>query len=279
MSAPAVAVELPEISYFSPSFAPHLRLFRCESLRSDLTAAACARNHAEKLNEACVLCPIGAAHAGKRQPPHRSAARGRFCVRCLRTAADLRQHEGSGRLRLVGGLICVSCYNRQAEMLRGRNAKGGRPKKWSALLSPVSMVYTRDVDGVRRVGLLKLDLAVGPTEALLTACRRHDEPVSGSWTPASIPPEVLSRLASVVRCPGNSELRGWHQTDHACASCCGPVLRWVGGDEFCCASCGHSGSGSIESTCACGVADLECHRNESPGPGRWSRVLVRVRGG
>jgi hypothetical protein len=30
---------------------------------------------------------------------------------------------------MVGGLVCVSCYNRAAEAKRGRNAKGAKPKK------------------------------------------------------------------------------------------------------------------------------------------------------
>jgi hypothetical protein len=37
---------------------------------------------------------------------------------------------GATGQRLIHDIICVSCYNRIAEALRGRNARGKPPTKW-----------------------------------------------------------------------------------------------------------------------------------------------------
>ena len=63
----------------------------------------------------CVKCPVGRAHAGAEHTPmarHKS----RLCVRC-----------GCTFMRIIGGCLCVSCYNRQREALANKNAKGGTP--------------------------------------------------------------------------------------------------------------------------------------------------------
>ncbi|TAN25870.1 MAG: hypothetical protein EPN31_14440 [Castellaniella sp.] len=36
-------------------------------------------------------------------------------------------------MRLIHKHLCVSCYNRQREVLVGKNAKGSSPVKWQAL--------------------------------------------------------------------------------------------------------------------------------------------------
>lgn len=95
-------------------------LFACPRHAGDLriTPATCARMyrraiHAERFDPItlCLGCPIGAAHAGETiprvedipQPPKN------LCCRC-----------GATDRRLVRGQICVSCYNREREALRGR---------------------------------------------------------------------------------------------------------------------------------------------------------------
>jgi hypothetical protein len=40
-------------------------------------------------------------------------------------------------MRLVRGhTICVSCYNREREVVHGANSKGGMPRKWAGLHRP-----------------------------------------------------------------------------------------------------------------------------------------------
>jgi hypothetical protein len=66
--------------------------------------------------EKCRDCRIGAAHAGERHI-HRSAIFDMaICPRCRR-----------GGARMIGGRLCVSCYNREREFKIGKNAKGTRP--------------------------------------------------------------------------------------------------------------------------------------------------------
>lgn len=61
----------------------------------------------------CRGCEVGARHAGAADKP---VPRARRCSRC-----------GDGGIKIVGGIICVSCYNRQAEFAKGCNGKGKAP--------------------------------------------------------------------------------------------------------------------------------------------------------
>lgn len=83
-------------------------------------------------------CSIGAAHAGERHIERSSFYGSNICPRC---------HKGTTR-RLVGGLLCIGCYNRQREYLNGRNAKGTRPVKLKALYR-VPVRYAVDAAGSR----------------------------------------------------------------------------------------------------------------------------------
>lgn len=83
-----------------------------------LSTASCARSYkagksAEPWETAhhCLGCEIGARHAGEKiivVPPPRHV-----CVRC-----------GTHSRRLVGKLVCISCFNRQREYIIGANARG-----------------------------------------------------------------------------------------------------------------------------------------------------------
>jgi hypothetical protein len=83
-----------------------------------LTPAACARSwtQAQRLAPdlrpgiACSTCPVGAANAGQAPAPERPMN----CAWCGR----------SHRRLVLGGLLCVSCYNRLRELCRGKNARG-----------------------------------------------------------------------------------------------------------------------------------------------------------
>jgi hypothetical protein len=95
--------------------------FRCERLRGSLSVASCAqrwRTAKDPKNEVygmCRGCPIGAAHAG--QVCDNPEQGRKVCVRCDEPTT-----------RLIHGLYCPSCINRQYEVEKGRNGKGTAPQ-------------------------------------------------------------------------------------------------------------------------------------------------------
>lgn len=102
------------------------QFFRCDRLRATLSVDACAANWRagnddnDERRMACRSCPIGAMHAGA-QDASLSPLKGTLiCSRC---------HRQSSRGWLIGKWLCVSCWNREREWVRGRNAKGNRPTK------------------------------------------------------------------------------------------------------------------------------------------------------
>lgn len=118
----------PDVGYWRPD-GVSFEMFRCTTWRASLSMAACARRwedaqvakgeRAEELR-LCRQCHFGARHAGRPSIIERAQNFGsNVCVRCER---------GSGR-RLVGKTLCISCYNRQQEWIRGANGKGSKPVK------------------------------------------------------------------------------------------------------------------------------------------------------
>lgn len=103
------------------------RYFRCDAMRASLAETRCASMYREAKRlpsgacsslEKCIGCEIGALHAGDENVQRKTSAVGALtCARC-------REHTA----RLVVGGICVSCYNRQREVEKGRNAKGVPPR-------------------------------------------------------------------------------------------------------------------------------------------------------
>ena len=114
---PPLALQSQPVIYFAPAYAPHLQLFRCHAQHMDLSREACASFHLRRHTVACARCPIGAHHAGRRAPAE-TATRNE-CVRCQRQ---------DGARRLIHGRICVSCFNRQGEVIRGYDRKGNVPR-------------------------------------------------------------------------------------------------------------------------------------------------------
>jgi hypothetical protein len=111
-------MEHPAVQYETKEGLPG-EYFRCERLRGSLSMASCAqrwRTAKDPKNEVYGMrrgCPIGAAHAGEPlapKPDHKT------CVRCNRSS-----------FRLVRGMLCPSCANRQYEVEKGRNGKGTPP--------------------------------------------------------------------------------------------------------------------------------------------------------
>lgn len=115
-----------------------LLVFDCQKLNASLSAASCAKSFLHQQNFACMGCATGRRHAGRRPLPlprkHYGAFEdiGRFplaqliakkCTRC-----------GDAVPRLIANIICITCYNRQAEVVKGRNGKGRFPRVVAAHL-------------------------------------------------------------------------------------------------------------------------------------------------
>jgi hypothetical protein len=147
---------------------PGLRLFRCEPLHADLTATSCARNFITATNFQCARCQIGAQHAQTSAPQAPAIGRSGFkvgrlepqppCVRC--GARTLR--------RLVFKTLCVSCHNRERELLRGVNAKGGPPRRAASRLHRARCLLDRNGDAE----IVDLPFCTGPREAAEVISRR-----------------------------------------------------------------------------------------------------------
>lgn len=114
--------------YFERAELPGQKFFRCERLRATLTVKSCAdmwrggnQENLERLQR-CRLCPVGAVHAGETAASMSPLMGQTVCARC---------HEGA--TRLIGKHLCVSCYNRQLEFIKGANGKGTKPSKMRPL--------------------------------------------------------------------------------------------------------------------------------------------------
>jgi hypothetical protein len=178
------------VTYFESEGVPG-QYFAC-SHYGTMSTTACARNFTEAPQsikrgrlQHCLGCSIGRKHAGgdDRPEPAPAASSIVYRIACVRCRRDGRT-SGSrliGRLRLVRrGSICVSCFNREREVIFGANAKGARPKKWANLfLSRVTYVSPS-----RAVCEVHPDPIVDRIELALTMIRRgHDRGVAWSRPP------------------------------------------------------------------------------------------------
>jgi hypothetical protein len=98
------------------------QFFPCDQQRSTISTEACAANwrKARDLPAGypgalfpCVGCKVGAAHAGEEVVERSRLFGSDLCARCRR-----------GGMRVIGGKLCVSCWNRNMEYQKGRNSKG-----------------------------------------------------------------------------------------------------------------------------------------------------------
>lgn len=141
-----------QVVYFERAELPGRQFFRCDRMRATLSTDAC-QGMWRKANgdggdggerEACLRCPLGAQHAGAIDANLSSLHLAKLCARCHRPAS-----------RLINGMVCVSCMNRQYEFLRGRNAKGTIPTmkplcrrrvRFTAGGEPCSLVVQHSLD-------------------------------------------------------------------------------------------------------------------------------------
>lgn len=103
--------------------------FRCDKMSATITVASCSRMWAQANEKGkkqdpcdrlhhCQLCPIGAKHSGVDLVISSPLYGARICSRCNKPSR-----------RLINDEYCPSCYNRQREVLIGRNGKGTKPVK------------------------------------------------------------------------------------------------------------------------------------------------------
>ena len=144
------------VTYFQIAGAPG-EYFACTPLRATLSTRACAQMYQRESRTRsgqhphCRGCEVGALHAGERAPTPLYGSL--ICPRCAR-----------GSTRLVRGL-CVSCINRQYEVVRGRNARGGAGPRLQ--LAPLEVVLY-DGDSVVHA---RSGLASGRMEVVWRALR------------------------------------------------------------------------------------------------------------
>jgi uncharacterized Fe-S cluster-containing radical SAM superfamily protein len=79
---------------------------------------------------------------------------------------------------MVGGRLCVSCYNRMRELRAGRNSKGNPPIRVAARLHDVALVVTT-AEVVHRVTAAGV---AGPVEVMLARAREARAPISFGWS-------------------------------------------------------------------------------------------------
>lgn len=111
------------IRYFEIPEMPGKPMFQCEKRRASLLTTSCSKMWAEGNRKGsddrfwlCKGCSIGAHHAGVGDSTLSPIYAAPVCARC-----------GVGATRLIHGHLCVSCYNRSLEYLKGRNARGNAP--------------------------------------------------------------------------------------------------------------------------------------------------------
>lgn len=156
--------------------------FRCDRRRAKLSIPACSKmwnaaqdatgHDAERL-EVCRACPIGAAHAGKRVIARSKLYGASICPRCRK-----------GATRMINDTRCISCYNREREILAGRNARGGMPSKLRKLY-PFEVAYAIDGVAFRH----RSDRAVDLMEPMIDVLRKTKGNVVFSFSPKLIFPQ------------------------------------------------------------------------------------------
>ncbi|MEN9374480.1 MAG: hypothetical protein RIR79_2032 [Pseudomonadota bacterium] len=128
-------------------------VFHCERMRANITLKACIQCH-KNHRDACKGCPIGEQHdntVGIHALPsahyasvfvngniRKNPARPDYfqCVRCKRKTP-----------KIIAYGLCVSCFNRHAEVCKGVNAKGKYPHQIAANLNTITALVTGFVTG------------------------------------------------------------------------------------------------------------------------------------
>lgn len=192
------------VTYFKMDGAPG-DYFTCGRYGT-MSVGACGRNFTAAPKEArqrgrlegCIGCATGACHASgavitqaqetaaviapAKPLTYVQTSHMTVCVRCRRGGSADTESRLIGRMRLVRAhTLCLSCYNREREVIHGRNAKGARPKKWKGLFT-IWVTYGT-ATAVRRERFAQP--VNDHLEAALTVLRRDDRPAFIGWTPSA----------------------------------------------------------------------------------------------
>jgi len=171
---PAFAQSLAEVHFQPHTDFASLQVFTCDRLSCVLTKEACAANYTRSNAPiSCKGCPIGAAHAGDApmvtgRHTNAEAAIGLSCIRCERNERTATRYIGRFRLTRARTL-CLNCFNREREVVRGYNAKGAAPVRWAHLKQ--ATVTIQDAAGDRKT--LDIGLRSGRDECERFVARIH----------------------------------------------------------------------------------------------------------
>ncbi len=171
-----------------------LVMMRCQRRSVTLTESGCAASWEAARKKRpepwegrwhCRSCALGAEKAGKPLPQTAVAADALSCLcpRCFRPAS-----------RLINGHLCVSCYNRDREVARGRNAKGGVPRLTAKLHNLTILVV--EEGAVRRE---TLDRVTGSQEAMIMLAKRARRPMAFGRPIHPIVPVALTPLSEAMQ--------------------------------------------------------------------------------
>lgn len=155
--------------------------FHCPSGMGSLSVSACAGNYAlamspkglkEGRRVTCRACPVGAQHSGL---PCGSGSESRFVgsMICARCHSEAR--------RLIRGSICIGCYNREREVLIGRNAKGGIPSRCRSVFAVMMACIFSDGE---RVEIRRFERVASLHEAKLATLRTEARSCAFGWVSA-----------------------------------------------------------------------------------------------
>ncbi len=156
------------VEYFRHDGVPGL-YFACPKGLGRFSVAQCVRMHGEAITGGadgarltCRGCAVGAVHAGVAEESR--FAHTLTCSRCLQKKSA----------RLIRGTICLSCYNREREVLIGRNRKGGVPR----LCRPIVAVRL-NVALSGAIEQRKVERVAGTLEAVISVLRRDPKAAFG----------------------------------------------------------------------------------------------------
>jgi hypothetical protein len=140
--------------------------FDCPSNMGSLSVSSCAANYN------LAMSPQGLKE-GRRVVGCGSVSRfvgSGICSRCQKDST-----------RLIRGSICVGCYNREREVLIGRNAKGGVPSKCRAVFALTLACIMSDG---QRVEIRRFDRVSSLLEAKISMLRTEAKSCVFGWISA-----------------------------------------------------------------------------------------------
>lgn len=164
------------ISYRAHPLAPGW-YFDCPLGNGLLSDKACGALYKDKSKQGrerhpmCVRCPVGAIHAGEADRLQSRFFKSNLCVRCFRPCA-----------RKLRGALCPSCYNRERELIAGKNARG----KYPVLARPLKKERLGCVIGGNAV-VRQFDRVTSRVEAMLMVLGKEEGVVAFFWASRSLP--------------------------------------------------------------------------------------------